>query len=31
MKALGGDISMFDKKKKKEETKSAIDPLNLGL
>jgi len=31
MKALGGDISMFDKKKKEEETKSAIDPLNLGL
>jgi|TARA_R100000479_G_scaffold176388_1_gene130575 hypothetical protein len=31
IKALGGDISMFEKKKKEKETKSAIDPLNLGL
>ena len=31
MKALGGDISMFQKKKKDEDKKSAIDPLGLGL
>jgi hypothetical protein len=28
---LGGDISMFDEKKKKEQEKSIIDPLGLGL
>lgn len=32
IKALGGDISIFEEDKKKEQTqKSAIDPLNLGL
>ena len=32
MKALGGDISIFEKdKKEKDKQKSVIDPLNLGL
>ena len=32
IKALGGDISIFEKdKKEKDKQKSAIDPLNLGL
>ena len=31
MEALGGDISMFQKKKEDEDKKSAIDPLGLGL
>lgn len=31
IQTLGGDVSMFEKKKKEQQELSTIDPLNLGL